>query len=229
MKHILTIFSFLFVATSGFAQQIETRSLEDFSAIEVSEAIELIMTQGNKNEIVVEVNDIKLDDVITEVRGSELNIERRSYGRNNSNNRGEVVVRLTYKSIDELSVSSAASVFTKSVIKSDNFELKVSSAGTARLEFDVTDLEVDISSAGSVDVSGTCASLDLEASSAGKFEGYDLECGAIVADVSSGGSGEVFANKSLVVDAGTGGSLYYKGDPDKVNADTNLGGRVRKR
>lgn len=229
MKHILTIFSFLFVASLATAQQTETRSLEDFTAIEVSEAIELIMTQGNKNEAVVEVNDIDLDEVITEVRGSELNIERRSNRRGNSNNRGEVVVRLTYKSIDELSISSAASVFTKSVIKAKSFELQVSSAGSARLELDVTDLEVDVSSAGSADVSGTCASMDLDASSAGRFEGYDLQCGAIVADVSSGGSGEVNVSESLVVDAGTGGSLYYKGDPNKVNADTNLGGRVRKR
>ncbi len=213
----------------GVAQEKETRSFDSFSSIEVGEAIELIITQGNKNEAVVEVDDIELDDVITEIRGSELNIERKNSNRNNSNNRGEVVVRLTYKNIDEISVSSAASVYSKSNIKAKGFEVNASSAGRIELELDVTDLEVNVSSAGSVELSGSCASLDLDASSAGKFEGYDLMCGAIKADVSSGGSGEVSVKDRLEVDAGTGGSLYYKGDPDKVLADSNLGGRIQKR
>lgn len=219
----------LSVAMIGLAQEKETRKLEDFSSIEVGEAIELIITQGDKNEAVVEVDDIDLVEVITEIRGSELNIERDSRGRNNTNNRGEVVVRLTYKNIDEISVNSAASVFSKSKIKARDFEASASSAGRMELELDVTDLEVNVSSAGSIELSGTCASMDLDASSAGKFEGYDLVCGTIKADVSSGGSGEVSVNDRLEVDAGTGGVLYYKGDPDKVLADSNLGGRIQKR
>lgn len=219
----------LSMTLEGIAQEKETRNFEDFSSIEVGEAIELIIIQGDKNEAVIEVDDIDLDEVITDVRGSELNIERKNSNRNNSNNRGEVVVRLTYKNIDEISVNSAASVFSKSKIKAESFEVNASSAGQMELELDVTDLEVNVSSAGSIELSGTCASLDLDASSAGNFEGYDLMCGAIKADVSSGGSGEVFVKDRLEVDAGTGGSLYYKGDPDKVLADSNLGGRIQKR
>ncbi|WP_422358649.1 head GIN domain-containing protein [Reichenbachiella sp.] len=229
MKKIIMLMMLLSTTMIGVAQEKETRKFDDFSSIEVGEAIELIITQGDKNEAVVEVDDIDLDDVITEIRGSELNIERKNSNRNNSNNRGEVVVRLTYKNIDEISVSSAASVFSKSKIKTDDFEVNASSAGRIELDLDVSDLEVNVSSAGSIELSGTCASLDLDASSAGKFEGYDLMCGAIKADVSSGGSGEVSVKERLEVDAGTGGSLYYKGDPDKVLADSNLGGRIQKR
>lgn len=229
MKNIFMLTAFSFLAFLAKAQEKETRSLDNFTAIEVSEAIELIIIQGNKNEAIVEVDDIDLEDVVTEVRGSELNIERRNNLRNNTNNRGEVVVRLTYKNLDELSVNSAASVFSKSVIKATDFEINASSAGNAELELEVTELEVNVSSAGSLEVSGTCSSMDLDASSAGRFDGYDLICGSIKADVSSGGSGEVSVKKKLEVDAGTGGSLYYKGDPDKVLADTNLGGRVQRR
>lgn len=221
--------AFLSMTLLGIAQEKETRSLDDFSSIEVGEAIELIITQGDKNEAIVEVDGVELDDVVTDVRGSQLKIERANTGRNNNNSRGEVVIRLTYKSIDEISVSSAASVFSKSKIKADNFELKASSAGQMELDLDVADLEVDVSSAGSIEVSGTCTSLDLDASSAGRFEGYDLVCGAIKADMSSGGTGEVSVKDRLEVDAGTGGALYYKGNPDKVLADTNLGGRVQRR
>jgi len=220
---------FMLSSLVGISQEMETRTLDSFTSIEVGEAIELIITQGNKNEAVVEVDDIELSEVITEIRGSELNIERDSRGRNNSNNRGDVVVRLTYKEVDEISVNSAASVFSKSKIKAEQFEVNASSAGRMELELDVTELEVNVSSAGSAELSGTCASLDLDASSAGRFEGYDLICGAIRADVSSGGSGEVSVKDRLEVDAGTGGSLYYKGDPDKVLTDSNLGGRIQKR
>lgn len=229
MKKILALMIFLSATMMGMAQGTETRKLDDFSRIQVGEAIELIITQGDKNEAVVEVDDVDLDEVVTEVRGSELKIERDNRDRYNNNRRGEVVIRLTYKSIDEISVSSAASVFSKTKIKADNFELTASSAGRMELELDVKDLEVNVSSAGSIEISGTCASLDLDASSAGRFEGYDLVCGAIRADVSSGGSGEVTVNERLEVDAGTGGSLYYKGNPDKVLADSNLGGRIQKR
>lgn len=230
MKHILALSLLVFPAFLGHAQQSETRSLDSFVAIEVGEAIELIMTKGNKNEAVIEVDDISLDEVVTEVRGSELKIERESGNNRYNNNRsGQVVIRLTYMELDELSVNSAASVYSKSVIKVDKFKVRISSAGTAELELDVTDLDAEVSSAGTLEVSGKCASMDLDGSSAGRFEGYDLICGAIDADMSSGGSGEVFVKNKLKVDAGTGGSLYYKGDPEKVLADTNLGGRVQRR
>ncbi|MDW3210834.1 MAG: head GIN domain-containing protein [Reichenbachiella sp.] len=229
MKKMIMLAILLSVATLGVAQEKETRKLDDFSSIEVGEAIELIITQGDKNEAVIEVDDIDLDDVITEVRGSELNIERKNSNRNNSNNRGEVVVRLTYKEIDEISVNSAASVFSKSIIKAKEFELNASSAGQMELELEVEELQVEVSSAGNVEVAGTCSSLDLEVSSAGRYEGYDLVCTTIKAEASSGGSGEVFVKNRLDADAGSGGAIYYKGDPDKVLADSNLGGRIQKR
>lgn len=229
MKKILMLMTTLGVSLVGIAQKSETRQLDNFTSLEVGEAIEVIITQGDKNEAVIEVDDIDLDEVVTEVRGSELNIERDNRGYRNTNNRGEVVIRLTYKKIEEISVNSAGSVYSKNVIKAEEFELNASSAGRIELELDVQDLEVDASSAGSIEVSGTCSSLDLDVSSAGQFEGYDLMCSTIKADVSSGGSGEVSVKDRLEVDAGTGGSLYYKGDPDKVLADSNLGGRISKR
>ncbi|MEP2026894.1 MAG: head GIN domain-containing protein [Reichenbachiella sp.] len=229
MKKIIMLMAFLSGTLLGIAQNKETRNLEIFNSIEVGEAIELIITQGDKNEAIVEVDNVDLDEVITEIRGSELNIERDSRGKNNTNNKGEVVIRLTYKNIDEISVNSAASVFSKSKIKAEEFEVNASSAGTMELELEVADLEVDVSSAGSIELSGTCTSMDLDASSAGNFDGYDLVCSTIKADMSSGGSGRVSVKDRLEVDAGTGGSLYYKGDPEKVLADSNLGGRIQKR
>ena len=59
MKRITTtLVIILALATAVIAQQTETRKLDNFSAISVGEAIELVLVPGNKNEAKIKADTI---------------------------------------------------------------------------------------------------------------------------------------------------------------------------
>ena len=57
------------------AQETETRSLANFSELSVGEAISVVLIPGTKNEAVIKVRNIDLEDVETNVSGGRLKIE----------------------------------------------------------------------------------------------------------------------------------------------------------
>ncbi|MFY0686509.1 MAG: DUF2807 domain-containing protein [Cyclobacteriaceae bacterium] len=215
----------LAVAFVSIAQK-ETRSLSSFTSISVGEAIDAAIEAGSSEQVIVEVDGTSPENVITEVSGDELRIHMKQSLRGYNN--VDVKVWVTYKTIDEIDVSSAASLMTNGPIKADRLEVDVSSAGSARLEVEVSELEVDISSAGNLKVVGTADEQDVEVSSSGDYEAFDLKSKMAIVEANSAGSVKVFVTEKIDAEANSGGSISYKGDPEKVYADSNSGGRVRR-
>lgn len=218
-----------FICFLGFsqiliAQRRETRSLSSFSAISVGQAIDVEITPGDKEEAVIEVDGARPENVITEVFGDRLKIRME---RGNWRN-VDVNVYVTYKSIDEIDVSSAADLSTNGTLVSDQLEVEVSSAGDVELEIDVKELEVRVASAGDLTVEGKATEQYVKVSSSGDYDGYDLESERAEVDASSSGDARVYVTDKLEADASSSGSIYYKGEPTKVYADSSSGGRVRK-
>lgn len=222
------IFVFIILLTgstlSVFAQETETRSLSDFSEVSVGEAISVTLIPGNKNEAVVKVRNIDLEDVETDVRGGTLKIELSGNRYRNI----DVEITLTYKSIDGIHVSSAADVVTKGPIKSASLDISVSSAAKADLEIVTDKIDVDVSSSGELELSGKTTSQRVSVSSAGEYHAYELSCDEAYVRASSAGSARINATKRIDARASSAGSVKYKGEPDKVYVNSSSGGDVRK-
>jgi hypothetical protein len=225
MKRITTtLIIIVALATVVFAQQTETRKLDNFSAISVGEAIELILVPGNKNEAKITADNIDLDEIETKVFGSRLKIELAGNRYKNI----DVEITLTYKSLEELSVSSAANVTTKGAIRAEEFEVSVSSAGFAGLEVEAKEIDVEVSSSGELELEGRTVSQRVGVSSAGEYKGYDLACEDTYVRASSAGSARVSASKKIDAKASSAGSVKYKGNPDKVYVSSSSGGSTSK-
>ncbi len=224
LKSTITLGLALLITLSLRAQNKETRSLSSFSSVSVGESIELILVPGSKEEAIVQVEGKDPDIVITEISGQRLRIRMARGTWKNVNAK----VRLTYKSIDDLSVSSSADAYSEGVIKSGDFDLEVSSSGFAKLELDVTSLDVEISSSGKAELSGRTGSQDAEISSSGKLYAFDLQCDDLDIEVSSSGRAEVYVNKSIDAEANSSGKVAYKGNPKMVDIETNSSGKVSK-
>ena len=223
-KLIATLFFAVFIGLSVFAQNTETRKLDDFKAIGVGEAIELLLVPGNKNEAKIVASNIDLEDIETRVYGSKLKIE---LAGNNYRNI-DVKITLTYKTLEDLSVSSAANVKTDGAIKATDLEISVSSAGYANLEVDAENVDISVSSSGDLVLEGSATSQRVGVSSAGGYKGYDLECDESFVKASSAGSARVTANKKIDARASSAGSIKYKGNPDKVYVNASSGGSASK-
>ena len=203
MKKLLLTLSGLFIVLTVIAQSKETRNLSSFSELSVSEAIKVELVKGNSEKAEVEVTGTDAENVLTEVSGDRLKVHMASGNWRNVN----AFVRVTYKDLEEIDVSSAANVSTETAITSDRMEMDVSSAGKADLIFNVGQMELDVSSAGSVSA-------------------YDLECKIADLSASSAGSIKITVTDQIDAKASSGGSIRYKGNPDKERVSSSAGGSV---
>lgn len=224
MKNLLLASVFSLTTLAAIGQDKETRKLNDFDRLSVGESIDLIIEEGNENKAVVEVSGADLEDVITDVSSGKLTIEmqRGSYRMT------DIKIYLTYKKLNNIRVSSSASLKGESVVKSSDLRVKVSSSGRANLEVEADDLQVAVSSSGRLTLNGTTNRQTIDVSSSGRYSAYDLESKILEADVSSSGRAEVFVTEAIVANASSSGRVSYKGNPNKVIADNSSSGKVRK-
>jgi len=206
------------------AQNREERSVGSFEKISVGQAIEVELIKGNSEKVLVDAQGIDSEDVVTEVSGSTLRIRLRGDRHRNV----DVKVTVTFKSLRGISVSSAANLYSRSVIDADEFYVDVSSAGSAEIEVNVNSLEIEVSSSGNTEISGKSKEAEIRASSAGSVRAYELEIEDAYIRASSAGSIKITVTKKIDASASSGGSIRYRGNPDKEYTNSSSGGSVRK-
>lgn len=224
MKNLISsiVLSIIFFTACG--QDRETRNLSSFTGISVGEAIHVYLEKGTTEKAIVEVRGTDPENVLTEVKGGHLKVHM----ENGNWRHVDATVYVTYRELDEIGISSAAKLEAEEPIKANSMEIDVSSAASGEISLDVGDLEIDISSAGSLTLSGNANSMEIDISSAGTLKAYDLVCNDAEVDVSSAGTAMVNVTSMIEAGASSGGSIRYKGNPDKVHVNSSSGGSVKK-
>jgi hypothetical protein len=217
---------FWLITVPIWAQQSETRALNSFKGIKVSQAIDAYLKKGDKESVRVEVTGGSTSDVITDVEGSSLRIKMRD--NRSFWSKVNVKVYVTYVNLDKISASSASSVFSEGVIKTDHIDIAASSAANIEVSIEANSAMVDTSSAGEVVLEGKSTKFEVEASSAGDVDAYKFDCETVVARVSSGGEAKLSVSKDLEAHASSGGDIRYRGNPGRTNTNSSSGGSVKK-
>ncbi len=207
----------------------ETRTLEDFDEVSAATGIDVILVESNETKVEIEVQNCEPEEVITKVSGDRLQIkfENNNFWSGSKNRKATVTVH--YRELESIDVSSGASISARNIIQSDELEIDGSSGGRLSLEVRAGEMEVDASSGGVLDLEGRAEVLEIDVSSGGVINAYDLIAGSVEADASSGGSLTITAEKSFNGSASSGGSIKYKGDPERVKVDASISGSIRSR
>ena len=205
-------------------QDKETRDLDKFYEIRVSEGIILTAEKGTKNSIEIEVlSGADIDEVLTQVRGGQLRVhmERSNYRRL------RVRATLTYtEELEEIIVNTGAEGLFKSKITSDRIELSATTSGYIEANLDAGRLYMSASTSGRIDVQGSADDISAKASTGGTIYAYDVEGKDVQARANTGADVRISAEDYLSASAGTGGSVRYRGKP-RTSIRTNTGGSVR--
>jgi len=187
-------------------------NLKGFHGIEVSNAINLYLSQGDNETVVVSAPDIKWRDRIrTEVRDGILHI----YLEDNHFSLGNTKLKayVSYTMLDRLDASGASDIFVDGVIAGDNLNITLSGASDFRGAINVKDLKMNQSGASDAHITGAVSgTASFESSGASDVKGYDLvtqHC-----DVHATGASDVHitVNKELTADVSGASSVHYKGD-----------------
>lgn len=218
------VVALMFISGLAVAQDQETRDLDKFEELRVSEGIELIAKKGSENKIEIEVDYIDLEDVITEVRGGRLHIhlERGRYRRK------WIKATLTYtEELREIAANTAAEVIIQSKVTTRSLDITTSTSGLVQVEVDVERLDLGASTSGRIDVEGKTDDIRASASTGATIYAYEVEALEGSARANTGADIRLRVEDFLQASAGTGGSVKYKGRP-KTDIRSNTGGSVRR-
>jgi hypothetical protein len=228
MKNLKTKISIIFLAVITnltFAQTTQEREVTDFTGIDASEGITVELTTGKETNVVVEADESIIDEVVTEVKANTLTI----YMKGNTKIKSNIItVRVTAQSINNLDVSSGASIITQNLIEAEKLTLSSSSGAHLKVAFKAPSSSCKTSSGASAKLKGVSKYFKGNASSGSHINAEDLKSINATVDVSSGANITINVEERLEAEASSGGSINYSGNPKNVDISKSSGGSVHK-
>ncbi|MDY0102430.1 MAG: head GIN domain-containing protein [Lentimicrobium sp.] len=216
--------------TNTGPQETVMREVGVFHTIELYDNVNLVLTQGNSFQIMVEGGANILSAIKTEVVDSMLMIHNtmkcnwvRSYDR-------EITVYATVPVIRELIYEGSGDVSTEGQIKLDSLQLSIwGGAGSFTLDLDVKNLKLALHyGTADVTVKGKALITTIFANSFGPF--YCSELISNITYVRNSGTNNcyVYARHILEVEIPSVGDVYYSGDPYDIKMNVTGSGKLIK-
>jgi hypothetical protein len=190
----------------------QIREVENFTGIKVENAINVFLTQGNKNSVSVNAISEIQENVITQVVNGILEIKLKS-GNWKWNNK-KVIVNVTMQSITSLQASGASDIKINDKIIGEDLKIKLSGASSLSGKIKTLVLNAALKGASSIDISGIAGNTEIEASGASSFDGFDFICEDATLKASGASEINITATKNLSATASGASSIQYKGKPN---------------
>jgi len=235
-----------------YDENAQQRKVPSFTAISISSAIDLYLTQSNKNEVAVSAtNDEIRDHIITEVVGGTLIIRLGDKGtwfswRKWGNYKTKAYVSI--KDINALTASGASNVHLINTIESPKMRIKLSGAsdfkGNIKAgvlmyqltgasdykgEISANSIDIDGSGASSIELIGNVDDLAVEVSGASDAKLYNLTAKGAILRASGASNIGVTVTEILRANSSGASDINYKGNPNVKESNTSGASNIRRR
>lgn len=227
MKIGYTLLAALIIGVlSGCGERIEgnghvvevSHDVERFDEIELSGVFEVELIKGGSSVEVITDENLH-EHINIEVRDGELTIDT----EDKMLDAEKLLLRIHYKSIEEIDVSGAVEITTNEAIKGKSFELEISGACDGALDVDVNELRIEISGGGELELNGRADDARIKISGAGEIEGAELRTKLTDIDITGAGDVEIAVSERLEVHITGAGDVKYVGDPEVHKSITGAG------
>ena len=203
----------------------EKRSVtESFDKIDASTGVNVIVTQGNLQEIVVETDDNVMKYVITKVENGVLIIKLKQ----NTNTMSSIDVKVQMPKIAGLEASSGATIDTRNTLRGTSISLKSTSGSDINAMLEYENVSCQTSSASTVTISGKALQLQTNSSSGSDIDANELVTNEAFSKASSGSGTRVNPIVKLDAQASSGSTIEYVKIPKKLIKIESSGGSVDK-
>jgi len=222
MKRIAILFLLAGFALTALTQttindpNAQKRSASGYHGVSVSGSIELFLTQGNEESVVVSADDTKWRDrIVTEVRNGILHIYPDSKNKIQfdwSMHPKRMRAYVSIKEIDYLSSSGSGSAHIEGNLKAEKLNIDISGSGKLEGKIVVKDLSVGLSGSADADLSGNAENSDLHISGSGNIKNYDFATAFCKTSISGSGNVRITVTQELSVHISGSGNVFIKGN-----------------
>lgn len=230
----------------------QVRKVPSFTAISVSSAIDIYLTQSNTNDVAVSASEEEIrDHIITEVVGGTLIIRLGDHGtwfswKKWGNYKTKAYVSI--KDIDALTATGASNVHLVNTIESPKIRIKLTGAsdfhgdikagtldytlsGASDYKGQVTasNIIIDGSGASNIELGGTVDDLSLEVSGASDAKLYGLTTKGAVVHASGASHAQLNVTEILKAQSSGASNIDYRGNPNVKESNTSGASSIKHR
>lgn len=203
----------------------EKRPIRDVWAVKVDHGIDLYIQQGDREELTLESDPDAMQYFTSEVSNGTLTLSI-----NKNFLRTKILkAHLTMRTLERIESSGGSNVYSEGVLQGEKMLCRASGGSDLRLELSVKNLTVQTSGGADATIKGLAASLSVNASGGSDFKGRELRCDHANINASGAADVHVYVDLDLEANASGASSIYYYGNPRRVDTNTSGGGEIKKR
>lgn len=207
----------------------EQRTVNEFSKISASNAIDVRITEGSSNTITVEANLVEIIPFIqTEVTNGELKVYLKK-GNKPKHKNSQMTVHVSASNLTEINASSAADIYSVEMLTTDEIKLSASSGSDIKLQLTANSITCSASSGSDIRLKGTATSANVRASSGADIDMKEMTVVNADVSASSGSDIHLYVTGKLNASASSGADITYKGNPEYVDQSKSSGGSIKKK
>lgn len=194
MKNIFTILIALVISINSFANE-EVREVGSFSALENNCSLDVYITQGDVQKVVVVSPEKYMHKIKTTVQANTLVIDVK--GSLNYRNE-DLHIEITVKDLNEINNNGSADFEIKGTFTTENMFLDMHGSGDFEGDFNVKNMEVKMNGSGDVEIGGINGSLEVYQYGSGDFEAEAVYVGSSYFKMNGSGDCEVNGTAAMM-------------------------------
>jgi hypothetical protein len=228
MKRLISAFVFLFFVASAFAQKVvndpnaEVRTVSSFHAIELSNAFEVLLTQGGSESLAVSASEKEdMQYIITKVENGVLKISFEQKHKWMPKNR-KLKAYISVKNIDALQINGACNVKIDGTLKTASLKLNLSGASKLNGKLLVDDHFIaQLSGASDMEISGAAPDMKITATGASDVKAFEFSTATCNITASGASSVRISVDRELNATLRGASSVSYKGNASIKDISTS--------
>jgi hypothetical protein len=197
---------------SVFAQS-RTINVSNFNSIGVSSGIDLYLTQGTTQTLVIKGDNDLIKDVVVEQKGNSINIKYKdgiNWSRLFKNQ--SIKVYVSFKALKSLAASGGSDVYSQNLLKVESLSIAASGGSDVKLNLNCKDLSVATSGGSDVELKGSGENLSVSTSGGSDLDAFSYTVSNARVSASGGSDANVNVSKALEANASGGSDVNYKGN-----------------
>ena len=225
---LVTFTSCLFIGNSiegsgNITEQI--RRVGNFTGIKASGGLNVYISQGDTQKVMVRADDNLINTIQTDVRNGVLTVVNRKL----INGATSEKVFVTVAKLDKITSSAGSNVYSQTVINSEQLELSSFAGSNMDLKIVTGDLEASASAGSNLILEGEANHCSVSANTGSNIKAEKLKTKTCQARANTGANIYIDVEDELDARAGSGANLFYSGVPKRLNVSSSMGGNVIKR
>lgn len=242
---VLCVTTLTTIAQTGKITRRNIRIKENFTSVSISGGWDLILSQGNKTEIIAETDEVYLENLIVEVKNKTLYIYNKGNTVFRNIFKGKNTPRriyITMSEINSLKASGGCDILTQTALKTDKLVISLSGGSDIKnlilscnslvcrasggSDINIQKLETetcDLSLSGGSDasLSGKVKYLTINASGGSDVSASELEAVDCNARFSGGSDGSIRVTGELNISATGASDIKCYGNPQNIVKHTS--------